>query len=254
VLSYLKRVCTKEGIDAEEEALKFITERSGRDVRSAINDLQALAQGRKQLIKKDVIWLASRDRKEEIFSVMRTILYSRDAFEAKKVARNVDLDPDMLFHWVYENAPYHLTNPHDLVKAMNALALADIYRKRIRETQNWSFLRYVFDFMISGVAAARQKTKTCGWIPFRFPDKIRMLSQTKGERKLRKSIGLKIRKKCHISTARSNKEVIPYLKIIFQNNPEMAAGISNWLELEDGMIEYLAENKKQLKAIVAKLD
>lgn len=254
VVSHLKRVCTKEGIDAEEEALKFITERSGRDVRSAVNDLQALAQGKQQLSKEDIIWLAGRDRKEEIFSVMRTILYSRDALEAKKAASNVDLDPDMLFHWIYENTPYHLTNSKDLVKAMNAIALADIYRKRIKDTQNWSFLRYVFDFMVSGVAAARQKTKTCGWIPFRFPDKIRILSQTKRERELRKSIGLKIGKKFHLSTTRSNKEVIPYLEIIFQNNPEMAAGISNWLELEDGMIEYLTKSKKQHRAIIAKLD
>ena len=108
--------------------------------------------------------------------------------------------------------------------------------------------------MTSGVAVARQRTKTCWWIPFRFPDKIRMLSRTKGERGLVKSIGLKIRKKCHLSATRSKKEVIPYLKIIFQNNPEMAVGLSNWLELEDEMIEYLAESKKQTKAIIAKLD
>lgn len=253
VVCHLKRICTKEGIEVEEDVLKFIVERSGRDVRSAVNDLQALAQGKNRLSKDDVVWLAGRDRKEEIFGVMRTILYSRDSWEAKKAASNVDVDPDMLFHWVYENVPYHLTDPHDLVKALDAIALADIYRKRIRDTQNWSFLRYVFDFMTSGVAAARQNTKTCGWIPFRFPSKIRMLSTTKKERGLQKSIGMKIRKKGHISAMRSVKEVLPYLKIIFQNNPEMAAGLSNWLELDDEMIGYLAGNKRQTKAIIAKL-
>jgi replication factor C large subunit len=252
-ISHLKRICKKEGIDADEEALKFIVERSGRDVRSAVNDLQALAQGKTRLTKEDVAWLAGRDRKEEIFAVMQTILYSKDAWEAKKAASSADVDPDMLFQWVYENAPYHLNDPHDLVKAMDSLSLADIYRQRIRDTQNWSLLRYVIDFMTSGVAAARQQSKSSGWVPFRFPEKIRMLSRTKGERALQTSIGMKIRKRCHISATRSTKEVLPYLKIIFENNPEMAAGLSDWLDLDDDMIEYLAGNKKQTKKIIAKL-
>jgi replication factor C large subunit len=252
-ISHLKRICKKEGIDADEEALKFIVERSGRDVRSAVNDLQALAQGKTRLTKEDVAWLAGRDRKEEIFAVMQTILYSKDAWEAKKAASSADVDPDMLFQWVYENAPYHLNDPHDLVKAMDSLSLADIYRQRIRDTQNWSLLRYVIDFMTSGVAAARQQSKSSGWVPFRFPEKIRMLSRTKGERALQTSIGMKIWKRCHISATRSNKEVLPYLKIIFENNPEMAAGLSSWLDLDDDMIEYLAGNKKQTKKIIAKL-
>ena len=107
--------------------------------------------------------------------------------------------------------------------------------------------------MTSGVTASRQLTKTSGWIPFRFPEKIRMLSRTKGERALQFNIGLKIRKKCHLSARRSIKEVIPYLRIILQNNPETAAGLSNWLELDEEMVEYLAGNKKQTKSIIAKL-
>lgn len=253
VVSHLKRVCAKEGIAADEEALKFIAERSGRDVRSAVNDLQALAQGKKRLVIEDVKWLAGRDRKEVIFDVLRTILYSKDSWEAKKAVSNADVNPDMLFNWIYENTPYHLTDPHDLVKAMDYLALADIYRKRIRTTQYWSLLRYVVDFMSSGVAVSRQRTKSSGWIPFRFPEKIRLLSRTKGERALQKSIGMKIRRRCHMSAVRSIKEAMPYLKIIFENNSEMAAGLSNWLDLDEDMIEYLAGNKKQTKTIIAKL-
>jgi replication factor C large subunit len=253
-VSHLKRICAKEGIAADEEALKFIVERAGRDVRSAVNDLQALAQGKTRLTMEDVAWLAGRDRKEVIFDVMRTILYSRDSWEAKKAVSSADVDPDMLFNWIYENTPYHITDPHDLVKAMDYLALADIYRKRIRDTQYWTLLKYVIDFMSSGVAVSRQRTKSSGWIPFRFPEKIRMLSRTKGERALQTDLGMKIWKRCHISATRSSKEVMPYLKIIFENNPEIAAGLSSWLDLDEEMIEYLAGNKKQTKTILAKLE
>ena len=56
-----------------------------------------------------------------------------------------------------------------------------------------------------------------------------------------------------MSATRSVKEILPYLKIIFENNPEMAAGLSKWLDLDENMIEYLAGNKKQTKTIVAKI-
>lgn len=243
VIKHLKKVSVGEGINADEEALKFIAERSGRDVRSAVNDLQALAQGKKRLVYEDVAWLAQRDRKDVIFKLLRTILYSKDSWEAKKAVDAADMDTDMLFQWIYENVPYHLTDPHDLTKAMDALSLADIYRRRIRSTQNWSLLRYVLDFMTAGVAMARERTKPSGWIPFRFPEKIRWMSRTKAERALQSAIGMKIRRKCHISSVRAVKEVLPYIRIIFESNPEMAAGIAKWLDLDEKMVNYLAGRK-----------
>ena len=60
IVPLLRRICLKEGIEAEEAALKFIAQRAQGDVRSAINDLQALAQGKKRLTYDDVAWLAYR--------------------------------------------------------------------------------------------------------------------------------------------------------------------------------------------------
>ena len=151
----------------------------------------------------------------------------------------------MLFEWIYENAPHQLQNPHDLAEAMEALALADLYRGRIRSTQNWTLLRYVYDFMTAGVAMARGITST-KWIPFRFPERIRMLSRTRGERKMLRSIGMKISRKCHISSSQAVKEVLPYLKVIFESDFEMAADLVRWFNLEKSMVEYLADNRKDI--------
>ena len=249
VMKHLKRICIREGIEAEEKALKFIAQRSEGDVRSAVNDLQALAQGRKRLTYEDVSWLGYRDRQESIFNVLRMIIYGRTCVGAKRAVDMADVDMDMLFEWIYENVPAHLNDPHDLAKAMDALSMADVYRGRIRATQDWSFIRYVIDFMTAGVAMARQKSKTSGWIPFKFPQRIKMLSRSKAERGMQLRIGFKIKRKCHISANRATKEVLPYLRIIFRNNVEMAAGIAKWLELDEDMIEYLAGNKKNAEAI-----
>jgi replication factor C large subunit len=244
VVKRLKEVCKREDIEADEETLKFVAERSGRDVRSAINDLQALAQGKKKLTYDDVSWLAERDRKEVIFNVLRAIFYSKDCLEAKRAVDSADVDPDMLFQWVYENAPHQLNDPHDLAKAMDSLSLADVYRGRLQKSQDWSLMRYFLDFMTAGVAMARERSKLGGWIPYKFPERMRLLSMSRGERGMKKQIGMKIRKKCHVSAVTAVKEILPYLRIIFENNREMAEGLAEWLDLDTEMTEYLTGKKK----------
>ncbi|MEM3725876.1 MAG: replication factor C large subunit, partial [Candidatus Bathyarchaeia archaeon] len=119
VMKHLKRICEREGIKAEENALKFIAQRSEGDVRSAVNDLQALAQGKKKLTYDDVSWLGYRDRQETIFNVLRMIIYGKTCAGAKNAVDMADVDVDMLFEWIYENVPAHLTDTHDLAKAMD---------------------------------------------------------------------------------------------------------------------------------------
>jgi len=249
VLRHLKAICLKEGIEAEENALKFIAQRSEGDIRSAVTDLQALAQGKKHLTYEDVAWLGFRDRQETIFTVLRMIIYGKTCEGAKRAVNMADVDVDMLFEWIYENVPNHLTDPHDLARAMDALSMADVYRGRIKRTQDWSFIRYVIDFMTAGVAIARVNTKTSGWTPFHFPERIQALSRSKEERIIQLEIGRKIKRRCHISAIRAAKDVLPYLKIIFKNNAEMAAGIAKWLDLTPEMVEYIAESKEKAAEI-----
>ncbi|MFB0567600.1 MAG: hypothetical protein ACETVM_03330, partial [Candidatus Bathyarchaeia archaeon] len=63
-------------------------------------------------------------------------------------------------------------------------------------------------------------------------------------------IGWKIKRRCHISVVNAIREFLPYLKVIFENNAEMASGIARWLDLDEAMTEYLAGTKKQSKAII----
>jgi len=250
VMKHLSRICKREDIAADEAALKFIAQRSEGDVRSAVNDLQALAHGKEILTYEDVSWLAYRDRKEAIFSVLRLIFYGKSAEAAKHAVDMADVDPDMLFEWIYENLPYHLRDPHDLANAMDSLATADLYRGRIQRSQNWVLTRYVVDFMTAGVAMARERTQPAGFVPLRFPERIRQLSKTRSERQMQSAIGLKIKRRCHISANSATKEILPYLRIIFENNAKMAAELVKWLDLDEAMTEYLAGTKKQTKAII----
>lgn len=250
VAKCLKRISESEGIQADEAALKFIAQRSGGDVRSAVNDLQALGQGKKKLVYEDVSWLGYRDRQDSIFNVLRMILYGKTCSSAKHAVDMADVDVDMLFEWIYENVPAHMSDPHDLADAMNALAIADLYRGRIRRTRDWGFMRYVIDYMTAGVALARKNSRVSGWIPFKFPERIQMLSRSRSERAMRLSIGNRVKHRCHISAVRASKEVVPYLRIIFESDPEMAAGLAKWLVLDEEMVGYLVGSEEKAGAIV----
>jgi replication factor C large subunit len=253
VARHLSKICAEEGIVADEAALKFIAQRNQGDVRSAVNDLQALASGKNKLAYDDVSWLAYRDRKDVIFSVLRLIFYAKTADGAKRAVDMADVDTDMLFQWIYENAPYHLKDPKDLVTGMDALAKADLYRGRIAKTQDWKLSRYVIDFMTAGVAMARERTGNVGWVPFKFPEKLRMLSRSRAERAMENEIGVRIKRRMHVSTRVAAKEILPYVRVIFQSNPEWAAGLIKWFDFNEEMIEYVAQGKKHVKAIQKQL-
>jgi len=250
VLKHLARICVREDIVFEEEALKFIAQRSEGDVRSAMNDLQALAQGKKKLTYDDVSWLAYRDRKDVIFNVMRLVLYGKTCDTAKQAVNLADVNLDMLFEWIYENTPHHFNVPSELAKAMEALATADLYRARIRKTNDWKLMRYMIDFMTAGVAMARDKSKPSGWVPFRFPQRIKTLSTSRAERGMKAEIGKKIKRRMHISVAQAQKDVLPYLKVIFESNPQMAAGLTEWFSFDEEEVNYIASGKRQAKVIL----
>jgi len=238
----LAKICSQEDIEAEPDALKLIAERAYGDVRSAVNDLQALAQGKAHLTFDDVSWFSSRDRKEVIFNSLRDIFYARNVLDARKAADEADVDLDMLFEWIYENLPHQIRDSKELAAAMEMLSLADIYRGRIRTSQNWTLMRYYVDFITAGIATSWSR-RSQGWVPFRFPSRIMAMSRSRGERAMLTEIGLKVGRRCHISSQRAAKEVIPYLRVIFQNSPEMKAGLARWFDLDSDMVNYLTSEK-----------
>lgn len=238
-LPYLTKLMASEGIEADEQALRLIVDRNKGDMRSIINDLQTFTTGRKKLSHADVEWLSWRDRKATIFDALRAVFWSKDSIQARRATDMADVDIDMFFEWIYENAPLQLTDPRDLDKAMGALSKADLYLARIKRRQAWELLSFALDEMTIGVAMSREHTKPA-WTPMRFPSKIMSLSRTRKERALRAAIGARIGARSHLSSRAAERYFLPYIYFIFENNPKMASEIADWLGLDEEMVEYLS--------------
>jgi len=235
----MKGILAKEGVNAEEEALRAIMERDRGDMRSAITDLQILTGPKKSLTLDDTALLSSRDRTESIFEVLRIIFNSRTVAQARRALDKSDLDQEMLFQWILENTPSQIPKPRELEAAMSALSEADLYFARIRKTQSWHLLSYALDLMTAGVAVAKE-TSLGGWVSMKFPQRISSMSRSRGTRELRKGVGALIGSKSHISSRRGTKLYLPLIRFIREHDPEKYRQIAEWLDAKEPLDEILS--------------
>ncbi len=243
VVKVLRMICQKEGLVCEEAALEYIAERSEGDLRSAINDLQAVGEGYGKVTLSLVKELVKpRDREHDPFETLRNIFSAKYAWQAKMALSQSQLDYDQAKLWLLENIPLQYTDPEDRARALDALSKADVYLGRIIKTGDWGLLAYAIDLMTAGVAlAARNNPRDkYRWVKYSFPQRLVLLSRTKEQRSIRDDIAKLVAAHLHISMASAKSEVIPMLMAIFRANPEYAARIAVGIGLSEKMVEYLA--------------
>lgn len=246
IMSHLRKICTLEGLECGDDVLKAVAERSNGDLRSAINDLQALAMAGPRIDGSTLVALGYRDRAKEIFSALVQVFQSKTVKEAWASTENLEMDPDSFFNWILDNAPQQLTDPADLERAMDFLARADLYFARIRRMQRWGLLRYAVPIMTGGVALSRKKTPK-GFVKFSFPHRIRTLQATKRERELREGVLGKIASKCHMSSYKAGTEMLPFLSFILKNDGHAAKELKRFFELSDSEESYLTGKPEEEK-------
>jgi replication factor C large subunit len=237
-LPYLKKICQKEGIEVDEQALRLIVDRNQGDMRSIMNDLQVLTSGRKRLTYDETTWLGFRDRRATIFDALKTVYTSPTCQQARRATDMTNVDLDMFFEWVYENAPRQLSDPRDLYHAMDALAEADLYRARIDRTRAWELLPYELEMETAGVAMSKEFTKPA-WVPMKFPERIQFLSRTRKKRSIEAELGRSIGARCHISSKRAIPRYLPYIRYIVDENPTQGNKLAEWLGLSEDAMQYL---------------
>lgn len=243
----LRRICASEGVKCEEEAIDFIAERAEGDLRSAINDLQALAEGYGVVtLEAARTILRQRDRVLPPYEVVRRIIISKYAWQAKRAANLTDLAPDELMQWIHENLPRQITHPEDLWRAYEALSRADVFFGRIRRTGAWDLLPYAIELMTAGVALAITKDlrSKYRWVRYSFPQKIQLMARTKEARAIRDEIAEAVSRHIKTSRRKVRADVLPFLTVIFQHgDPAYAAALAIGLGLGDSSIKYLAQER-----------
>ena len=181
IVRRLKECAADLGISVNDEVLEHLADRSQGDLRSTLNDLEAISRGKERVTIQDVGGLGERDRKDYTPDALNKMFSAKSLREARSVISSAHIDYDTLFDWIYENLPVVLDSPRDLARGMEALSRADIHQTRAQRTQVYRLLKYMFNEMTGGVALSklystgagllgqvREKTATLGFPPGAF--------------------------------------------------------------------------------------
>ncbi|WP_207589383.1 replication factor C large subunit [Halomontanus rarus] len=253
IVPVLRDICRREGIDFDEGALEKIADSTSGDLRSAINDLQAIAEGAERLTEDDVV-TGERDRTEGIFDFLDTLIKEATAEEALRASYDVDETPDDLLNWVEDNVPkdYHGA---ELADAYEFLSNADRWLGRVRATQDYSYWRYATDNLTAGVAASRREPKG-GWTRYGPPSYWSKLGSTRGTRDTRDSIAQRVAEVEGTSLATARRELLPYLSTMTHHcsNRDLTVRMAAAYELDAKELSFITgsgESTNKVQDIVA---
>ena len=242
VRSVLQRIAAEERLEVEEDALTAIAERSSGDLRSAVNDLQAVATGRTFVGVKDVGAVGKRDVRTTMFEAVRTILKTDNSLAARRVATELDEEPEFLLLWLSENVPEEYRGKEDLARAMECLARADLFLARARRTQNYRLWAYANDLMTAGVATA--KDQEYRFAPrYRFPMWLATMGRTRAIRATMASLSSKLATECHTSIGIAREDLIPMYQHLFSLDGAFAVHQAAVLELDEQEAAMLLDDK-----------
>ena len=243
----LNKICKEENLSVEDETIRLMAENAKGDLRGAINDLQSLSEGNKEIRTEDLEKLGSRDREMEMFDTLNIIFNSDNYDEPRKAIFDLNEQPRDVSTWVSDNIPIVYKHPNDIERAYEKVAYADLLLARVIKNQNYGLWGYASELMSSGVALSKSHP-TSGRRP-QFPSWIRNMGASRFKRGYRDSLAKKIGKVTHQSIKESKMEQMAVLSIICQNNPKKAAKITGKLELNENELAILMNQSKKEKII-----
>jgi replication factor C large subunit len=247
ILPVLRDICRKEGVEYEDAALDRIAGANDGDLRGAIKDLQAAAEGRDRVTEEDVA-TGSRDRTQDIFSLLDAVLKEQSPEEALSTAYDTDETPDDLLQWVEDKVP-KVYEGDEIPDAYGYLAKADRWLGRVRATQNYTYWRYATDNVAAGVAAARQRDRG-GWTRYGGAPYRSYRDST------RDYIAEQIAASAGVSTATARREIMPFLAVMTHHckNRELTVLMTARYELEADHVSFITgsgESTNKVQDIVA---
>lgn len=239
IIVTLQKICKNENIEAEFEALERIAQNSNGDVRSAINDLQSLAEGSRTLALQDTLALSARNKDFSMDETLRSYFSAESLLDASNILWRSNVDYDDLVMAISDNIPLRYTGQQDLALAYDLISQADVYRGRIG-IENWHLLKYFYNLLSKAAAVSNEPHKAFTLIS--PPIRVITLFWTKSKRIKLEGICGKIGQKCHVSRNCAKEDFIPFIKLMLARN--QTHPVLSWLGLEPEEIDFLTKMNK----------
>ncbi|KTG09516.1 AAA family ATPase [Haloprofundus marisrubri] len=246
IVPVLRDICRQEGIEYQSEALQRIADANSGDLRGAVNDLQAAAEGRDEITEESVA-TSDRDRSVGIFEFLDQVLKEESAQQALYTSYDVDETPDDLTKWVEDNM-LDVYEGEEIARAYEFLANADRWLGRVRASQDYSYWRYAGDNLAAGVAAARDGTKG-GWTRYGRPQFWRSKDKTGDE------VARRVAESSGVSMSIARRRIVPYLSVMTHHcKPrDLTVAMAAYYEFEEKHVAHVTgsgESTNKVQSIV----
>ncbi|MFW9778657.1 MAG: replication factor C large subunit [Candidatus Heimdallarchaeota archaeon] len=224
----LRRIADAELIQASDEVLLDIIEKSQNDIRGSINSFQTIASERNQITQEDIGVLSFRDQMVATKEFLDTIFIARNGDKAHELTRQLsDMTYSKLLLILRDLAVDYLPrNSYTAIaKIYDILAVADLALTRAQRHRFWTQLSYFYNFITRNLASfvpSHENSPTFPDFRLQVPQYWILLSRLRRKRK----IALKVAKVCNVSEKDALNIYLPYIKVIFENNAEMAAHLA----------------------------
>ena len=238
LFNILKKICDEENVLYEEEALKQLARTTGGDVRAAINDLQTLSAGKTKITSELIKGIGERNTTKKIEDALTRIFKTTQPEIALGAFDDVTENLDKIFLWVEENIPKEYLKPEHLSEAFDMLSLSDVFYGRIRRWQYYRFYVYCYQLLTAGIAISKDK-KYSGLKSYSPSSRILKIWIAKMKNMKKKAIAQKVAEHTHTSSRQAFNSTIPFLQVIYNNNPDQAKLLSEQFDLSDEEIEWL---------------
>jgi len=239
IVRVLERICKTEGIACDRDVLKLIAENSGGDLRAAINDLQAVAEGSRVITPDDVV-ISKRTQELDVFKLMQKVFKTK--IPAHGDAMLIDQSPDDLIAWIEENLPLEYSD-EEMVKGYEVLSSADIYLGRVKRRQFYRLWRYASYLMTTGVQQVKTDSSR-GFTRYKPPSLWQKLAYARKRRSIYTAILKKIAKASHMSSKKA-VDFYPYIKtLLISFDVPRSAKISAFYDFSIEELEFMVGGDK----------
>lgn len=257
LIAVLNHMLLQEHRTISPKSVKEVARSSHGDIRSAINDIQALAGGREEGPG------SRRTRKLDEKQTLRGLLSSENVSRARRVLdeSEVPVYRDEMLLLLQDLLPYVYTSPTKLAKAYDSLSRADIGFGRIGASRsrgmmpppfnmprrdavpNWSVLPFVLNELASVGAergdndvehAMQVAPRVSVKVPERFQYRLWQLDR----------LCARTARALHVSKRTALSDIVPFLMLVFQIAPDRGREIALGLDLDEQDMAFLVSESK----------
>ena len=242
IFELILNIAELEDITIDENQIEILAETVSGDLRAAINELESHKVG------TNSVKIEERNKMKPLLSILNELYRSKNYENAKKVFSNAPSDYYKILLYIFDQTYRQCLTPEEISTAYDQIANADLYYNRIMKSQNWSLLKYFFEFIGPGIQLSRpsktfKKINSLPNIPTAFMARGKAKNVKSKAIKLAPSIAPKI----HISKNRFINQEYPLIeKILLGVN---GADVAAWLNLNDDEIEIISKGKSKSSLI-----